>query len=186
MVSKANLKSKSGMNGHPRAALDTRIEPPDSPMNWGGFYEFKTIKYSLQERLMSKRWLPPQNVPDTEKSSSQKPSHPFTWLIRHPKNRERAINSEFFSKSATRGPLEKNRSQSSKQFIYRLIILFWISSPLPVFWVPNEPSKHMGWVLAWWFFSLWNIYFGRPLFFWRFFPFFFWGAFLLISWSWSL
>ena len=43
------------MNGHPRAALDTRIEPPDSPMNRGGFYEFKTISDGLQERLISKQ-----------------------------------------------------------------------------------------------------------------------------------
>ena len=42
------------MNGPPRAALDPIIEPPDSPMNWAGFYEFKTMKYKLQSRLISK------------------------------------------------------------------------------------------------------------------------------------
>ena len=29
------------MNGHPRAALDPRIEPPESPTYWAGFYTFK-------------------------------------------------------------------------------------------------------------------------------------------------
>ena len=43
------------MNGHPRAALDPRIEPPESPMNWPNIYGgFKPIKYNLQSRLVSK------------------------------------------------------------------------------------------------------------------------------------
>ena len=55
MGSKRNLRSKSGMNGHPTSPFDTRIEPPASPMNWPGFYGFKTMKYRLQERLMSEK-----------------------------------------------------------------------------------------------------------------------------------
>ena len=43
------------MNGHARAALDTIIEPPDSPMNSAGFYAFKPYNYGLEERLMSKK-----------------------------------------------------------------------------------------------------------------------------------
>ena len=97
------------MNGPPRAALDPIIEPVDSPMYWPGFYDFKTPNYGLQKQLMSKK--APQtkksaaktkrapnknNVPETEKSSSQKVAHMFTWLIRHPKNRKRGIYLEFF------------------------------------------------------------------------------------------
>ena len=69
-------------------------------MNKGGFYAFKTLNYGLQERLISKK--APQkekgakniaakkkglqkNVLETEKSSSQKVAHMFTWLIMHPK-----------------------------------------------------------------------------------------------------
>ena len=57
MGSKRNLDSKSGMNGHPRAALDPIIEPPDSPMNSAGFYGFKTMKYTPQNRFISKNVL---------------------------------------------------------------------------------------------------------------------------------
>ena len=49
------------MNGHPRAALDPRIEPPESPMNWTGFYGFKPTNYGLQERLMRKKVVQTKN-----------------------------------------------------------------------------------------------------------------------------
>ena len=60
LLLKWKSKSKSGMNGHPTRPFDTIIEPVDSPMNSLGFYGLKTPNYRLQERLISKKLVPPK------------------------------------------------------------------------------------------------------------------------------